>query len=97
MIRWRLERGVKEQTKALLNGFYEVVEPRALSCFDARELELVISGTLEIDVADWRKNTEYRSGESSIIVLCQRFLLCVEGFYRARSFAVLRIQFELLS
>lgn len=30
--------------------------------FDARELELVIAGTVEIDVKDWRKNTEYRSG-----------------------------------
>ena len=28
--------------------------------FDARELELVIAGTAEIDVADWRRNTEYR-------------------------------------
>ena len=30
--------------------------------FDARELELVIAGTVEIDVEDWRRNTEYRSG-----------------------------------
>jgi len=31
-----------------------------LAVFDARELELVIAGTVEIDVADWRRNTEYR-------------------------------------
>lgn len=35
-----------------------------MSVFDARELELVIAGTAEIDLADWRKNTEYRSGKS---------------------------------
>jgi len=34
-----------------------------VSKFDARELELVIAGTVEIDVVDWRKNTEYRSGK----------------------------------
>ncbi|XP_017484457.1 PREDICTED: E3 ubiquitin-protein ligase HECW2-like [Rhagoletis zephyria] len=62
MIRWRVERGVAEQSQALLKGFNEVVEPRFLAAFDARELELVIAGTAEIDVQDWRKNTEYRSG-----------------------------------
>lgn len=35
---------------------------RLVSVFDARELELVIAGTAEIDLADWRNNTEYRGG-----------------------------------
>ncbi len=38
----------------------QVIDPRLLAPFDARELELVIAGTAEIDVADWRRNTEYR-------------------------------------
>jgi E3 ubiquitin-protein ligase HECW2 len=62
-VRWRLERGVAEQTESLVRGFYEVVDPRLVSVFDARELELVIAGTAEIDLIDWRKNTEYRSGK----------------------------------
>ena len=44
----------------VINIFYEVVDSRLLAVFDARELELVIAGTAEIDVADWRRNTEYR-------------------------------------
>lgn len=64
MVRWRLERGVAEQTESLVRGFYEVVDTRLVSVFDARELELVIAGTAEIDSLDWRKNTEYRSGKS---------------------------------
>jgi hypothetical protein len=44
-------------------GFFKVLDHKHVSRFDARELELVIAGTLEIDVADWRRNTEYRSGE----------------------------------
>lgn len=62
IIKWRLERGVMEQTESLVRGFYEVVDPRLVSVFDARELELVIAGTAEIDINDWRQNTEYRGG-----------------------------------
>ncbi|XP_028136610.1 E3 ubiquitin-protein ligase HECW2 isoform X3 [Diabrotica virgifera virgifera] len=62
IVRWRLERGVSEQTESLVRGFYEVVDPRLVSVFDARELELVIAGTAEIDLIDWRHNTEYRGG-----------------------------------
>ena len=67
MVKWRLERGVKEQVESLLRGFYEVVDPRLVSVFDARELELVIAGTAEIDIDDWRRNTEYRSGERPLV------------------------------
>ena len=72
MVRWRLERGVAEQIEALVRGFYEVVDSRVVSVFDARELELVIAGTAEIDLNDWRKNTEYRSGtsEKPLLTIC---------------------------
>ena len=46
----------------LLLDIFKVLDPKIVSKFDAHELELVIAGTLEIDVADWRRNTEYRSG-----------------------------------
>ncbi|KAK2710251.1 hypothetical protein QYM36_013786 [Artemia franciscana] len=62
LVKWRLERGVSDQMNCLLRGFTEVVDSRLASIFDARELELVLAGTVEIDVADWRRNTEYRSG-----------------------------------
>lgn len=39
------------------------MDSRLVSMFDARELELVIAGTVEIDANDWRKHTEYRSGK----------------------------------
>lgn len=41
---------------------FQVVDSRLVSVFDARELELVIAGTVEIDLGDWRSNTEYRGG-----------------------------------
>lgn len=43
----------------------QVVDSRLVSVFDARELELVIAGTAEIDLNDWRTNTEYRGGEDA--------------------------------
>ena len=33
-----------------------------LQGFDAGELEFLIAGTLEIDIDDWKANTEYRNG-----------------------------------
>lgn len=35
-----------------------------MSRFDAHELELVIAGSVEIDIQDWRMNTVYKSGYS---------------------------------
>lgn len=51
----------------------QVVDVRLVSVFDARELELVIAGTAEIDLSDWRNNTEYRGGtftwsDSSVVL-----------------------------
>ncbi|XP_059473109.1 E3 ubiquitin-protein ligase HECW2 isoform X2 [Neocloeon triangulifer] len=80
IVRWRLERGVAEQTESLVRGFYEVVDPRLVSVFDARELELVIAGTAEIDLSDWRKNTEYRSGYHDNHPVIQWFWLAIEKF-----------------
>ncbi|XP_050678587.1 E3 ubiquitin-protein ligase HECW1 isoform X3 [Leptidea sinapis] len=62
LVRWRVERGVAEQSEWLVRGFHEVVDPRLVGAFDARELELVIAGAPELDVSDWRANTEYRGG-----------------------------------
>lgn len=78
MVKWRVERGVSEQSASLLKGFNEVIEHRILSVFDARELELVMSGTAEIDVNDWRKNTEYRSGYHDTHQVIQWFWFAIE-------------------
>ena len=49
--------------------YCQVLDARLVSKFDAQELELVIAGTVEIDVVDWRNNTEYRSGNSLEVFL----------------------------
>lgn len=52
-----------------------------MSVFDARELELVIAGTAEIDVKDWRKNTDYRYVDDNP--------LCREGKFGGASLCML--------
>lgn len=59
----------------------QVVDARLVSVFDARELELVIAGTAEIDLSDWRNNTEYRGGS-----LILSWLLTVLGGLELPSF-----------
>ncbi|KAM6971366.1 E3 ubiquitin-protein ligase HECW1 isoform 2-T2 [Tautogolabrus adspersus] len=80
MAKWRVERGVVQQTEALVRGFYEVVDSRLVSVFDARELELVIAGTVEIDLGDWRTNTEYRGGYHDGHIVMRWFWAAVERF-----------------
>ena len=56
-----------------------MVDARLVSVFDARELELVIAGTAEIDLSDWRNNTEYRGGEIFLICRWLDFTCEVKG------------------
>ncbi|XP_056341208.1 NEDD4-like E3 ubiquitin-protein ligase WWP1 isoform X1 [Oenanthe melanoleuca] len=60
MAEWRFSRGVREQTKAFLDGFNEVVPLQWLHYFDEKELEVMLCGMQEVDLADWQRNTVYR-------------------------------------
>ncbi|CAF0857734.1 unnamed protein product [Brachionus calyciflorus] len=80
IVKWRVERGVQKQTEALVKGFYEVLEPKYVQIFDARELELVLCGTVEIDINDWKKNTDYRSGYNSTHQIVLWFWQAVDKF-----------------
>eukprot|EP01033_Poteriospumella_lacustris_P010601 gene10602-7545_t len=58
-LRHRLLDSVKLQLEHLLRGLYEIVPPEWLSVFDYQELDLLLCGVPELDVADWQANTEY--------------------------------------
>ncbi|XP_076469581.1 E3 ubiquitin-protein ligase HECW2-like [Babylonia areolata] len=90
MVKWRLERGVTEQTDSLIKGFHEVLDSRLVSIFDARELELVIAGTVEIDIADWRSNTDYRSGYHDQHPVIMWFWEAIEKFDNERQLRLLQ-------
>ncbi|OXB71488.1 UNVERIFIED_CONTAM: hypothetical protein H355_004790 [Colinus virginianus] len=91
MVKWRIERGVVQQTESLVRGFYEVVDARLVSVFDARELELVIAGTAEIDLSDWRNNTEYRGGYHDNHIVIRWFWAAVERFNNEQRLRLLQL------
>ncbi|KZT10978.1 uncharacterized protein LAESUDRAFT_721398 [Laetiporus sulphureus 93-53] len=62
---YRLYSSIKEQIEALLAGFYEIIPKDLISIFNEQELELLISGTPDIDVDEWRAATEYNGYTSS--------------------------------
>ncbi|KJE90630.1 ubiquitin ligase [Capsaspora owczarzaki ATCC 30864] len=61
MVDWRVRRGIKDQFQSFMFGFNEIIPPQLLGIFDEKELELLICGLNELDVADWEANTIYRS------------------------------------
>lgn len=58
-LRHRMLDSVRPQLEQLLKGLYEVLPPDLLSVFDYQELELLLCGIPDIDVADWMRHTEY--------------------------------------
>ncbi|TBU55065.1 hypothetical protein BD310DRAFT_1041405 [Dichomitus squalens] len=62
---YRLYSSIKDQIESLLAGFYEIIPKDLVSIFNEQELELLISGTPDIDVDEWRSATEYNGYTSS--------------------------------
>ena len=58
-LKYRMLDHVKPQLTELLFGFFEVIPEPLLTIFDFQELELLLCGLPEIDIDDWRENTEY--------------------------------------
>lgn len=61
MVEYRLTGSVQDQLSEFLKGFHDIVPAELISIFNEQELELLISGLPEIDVDDWKNNTEYHN------------------------------------
>ncbi|OAA54878.1 HECT protein [Cordyceps fumosorosea ARSEF 2679] len=61
VVEHRLLTSVKDQMESFLNGFHEIIPAELISIFNEQELELLISGLPDIDIDDWRSNTEYHN------------------------------------
>eukprot|EP00917_Polyrhabdina_sp_WS-2016_P028109 GHVP01059975.1.p1 GENE.GHVP01059975.1~~GHVP01059975.1.p1 ORF type:complete len:2759 (-),score=417.37 GHVP01059975.1:66-8342(-) len=59
-VEFKLYTAIKNQIDNILKGFDDVIPRDMLKIFNEKQLELLISGFSEIDVDDWRNNTEYR-------------------------------------
>ncbi|KAF7556497.1 hypothetical protein G7046_g6280 [Stylonectria norvegica] len=61
VVEHKLLSSVKEQMASFLKGFHEIIPAELIAIFNEQELELLISGLPDIDVDDWKSNTEYHN------------------------------------
>ena len=61
----RLTNSIRSQIDAFLAGFHEVIPRALIQIFSETELELLISGLPDIDVDEWKNNTELVGYSSS--------------------------------
>ncbi|CAH0474858.1 unnamed protein product [Peronospora belbahrii] len=68
------------QLQALSLGLFEIIPQEALLVFDYQELELVLCGLPEIDMADWKRNTVVAPSFSDAPMVVGWFWEVLEGF-----------------
>ncbi|TWU74892.1 hypothetical protein ED733_003614 [Metarhizium rileyi] len=61
VVEHKLLSSVKEQMEKFLQGFHDIIPAELISIFNEQELELLISGLPDIDIDDWKSNTEYQN------------------------------------
>lgn len=60
--RWKLVESVRPQLERLLSGVYDIIPREYFAIFNEKELELLLCGSPEIDLDDWKSNTRYEGG-----------------------------------
>ncbi|KAL2147000.1 hypothetical protein VTI28DRAFT_1296 [Corynascus sepedonium] len=61
IVEHKLLTSVKDQMENFLKGFHDIIPEDLIAIFTEQELELLISGLPDIDVDDWKSNTEYQN------------------------------------
>lgn len=74
----RMTGAIKRQIESFLSGFHDYIPFSLVQLFNEYELELLLSGMPEIDLNDWRANTNY-TGYSADTPVIQWFWDFVES------------------
>ncbi|KAI8978993.1 hypothetical protein BDB01DRAFT_852215 [Pilobolus umbonatus] len=61
----KLTTAIKDQINAFVQGFHDIIPAPLIQIFNEQELELLISGLPDIDIDDWKNNTEYQGYTAS--------------------------------
>lgn len=56
---FKMYSNIKKQVDALLSGFYDLIPKELVSIFNHKELELLIAGLPEFDLADLKAHSEF--------------------------------------
>lgn len=78
-LKWILATSVSSQFSALMKGLTSVIPLEYLQIFDHQELELLMCGLPEINVADWKAHTTYVNASANS-PLIQWFWATLETF-----------------
>eukprot|EP00656_Telonema_subtile_P038245 TRINITY_DN4292_c0_g2_i2.p1 TRINITY_DN4292_c0_g2~~TRINITY_DN4292_c0_g2_i2.p1 ORF type:complete len:430 (+),score=106.55 TRINITY_DN4292_c0_g2_i2:888-2177(+) len=78
-LEWRVYGNRKEQIKAFLGGFWEVIPVEFVKVFDWQQLELVMCGMPDVDVKDWKANTEFMGEYHAKHKVIQMFFKVVQS------------------
>ena len=57
----RLITAIQPQIDGFLSGLHEIIPQDLIKIFNEQELELLISGLPDIDIDDWKNNTDYHN------------------------------------
>ena len=74
---------IEEQFHAFMGGLSDVLPLDLLRVFEEHELEMLISGTTEIDMDDWMRFTDYRGYEETNRVI-KWFWACLKSWPAGR-------------
>lgn len=77
-IDYHLRKKSQKQLNKFCEGFYSLIEPQFLAVFDLDELEFFICGDSELDLNDWKVNTDYRGLYNEHNQMVQWFWLAIE-------------------
>lgn len=83
LTRHRMTSAIRPQIDAFLSGFHEMCPVELINVFTPSELELLISGTPEIDVDDMQANTTYHGGYNESHRTIRAFWSVVRTFSQA--------------
>ncbi|GBG61834.1 hypothetical protein CBR_g23790 [Chara braunii] len=91
MADYRLNKQMKHVTSAFVRGLSDLIDPRWLRIFNAREFNQLLSGgTQDIDIEDLKENTRYTGGYSSTSRTIQYFWDVVSQFGKEEKCALLK-------
>ncbi|ORX40510.1 hypothetical protein BD324DRAFT_596040 [Kockovaella imperatae] len=65
VVSYRLHNSIKDQLKAFLEGFYDIIPRNLIQIFEPDQLELLISGMSMVDVDELKNATQYAGYKSS--------------------------------
>lgn len=82
-------RGVEKPLEILLTSFNQILNDNLLNSLESSDLKRILSGSLELDLNDWRTNTIYKGGYSDCHIVVEWFWEVIETMTNQERFDLL--------